>query len=177
VDVANDVVSLGRLLDHIAKFPAVLSRERYLAELHATTPGLRNEFFDSLVGLGAQSIDPATPLRHLEKLHAGTAKVRRWVSNEIAHYNKRTGEFSEGLTFGDVHEAMDLIFEILNHYNRLILGSTTSASVTMPPWEAVFRVAWIPDEDAFRHVMQVQQERDDDSHVTASSSRRGWAIP
>jgi hypothetical protein len=31
----------------------------------------------------------------------------------------------------------------------------------MPPWEAVFRVAWIPDEDAYRHVAQTQQETDD----------------
>jgi len=160
VDVADGVVSLGRLLDHIAKFPTVLSRKRYLAELHHATPDLGNEFFDSLVGPGAMSIDPATPLRHLEELREGTSKVRKWVSNEIAHYNKRTGEFSEDLTFGAVHEAMDLIFVILNHYNRLILGSTTSGSLTMPPWEAVFRVAWIPDEGAFRHVMQVQRETD-----------------
>jgi hypothetical protein len=161
VDVADDVVSLGRLLDHIAKFPTVLSRKRYLAELHPTTPDLGNEFFDSLVGPGEKSIDPATPLSDLERLRQGTDKVKNWASNEIAHYNKRTGEFSEGLMFGDVHKAMDLIFEILNHYNRLILGSTTSGSVTMPPWEAIFREAWIPDEDTFRHVMHVQQETDD----------------
>lgn len=44
-------------------------------------------------------------------------------------------------------------------YNRLILGSTTSGSVSMPPWETVFRVAWIPD-DAYRHVALKQQETD-----------------
>jgi len=49
VEVADDVVSLGRLLDRIAKSPKVISRERYLAELHPTTPGLGNEFFDKLV--------------------------------------------------------------------------------------------------------------------------------
>jgi hypothetical protein len=161
VDLSDDVVSLGRLLDHIAKFPTVLSRERYLGELHPTTPDMGNEFFDALAGPGAKSINPATPLAHLDELRQGTAKVRNWVSNEVAHYNKKTGEFSEGLTFGDVHEAMDLIFQVLNHYNRLILGSTTAGSVTMPPWEAVFRVAWIPDEDAYRHVAQTQQETDD----------------
>lgn len=26
------------------------------------------------------------------------------MSNEVAHYNKNTGEFSEDLTFGDVHD-------------------------------------------------------------------------
>ena len=83
------------------------------------------------------------------------------MSNEVAHYNSKTGQFSEGLTFGDVHEAMDLIFETLNHYNRLILGVPISGSVTMSPWEAVFKVAWIPSDDAYRHVALTQQETDD----------------
>jgi hypothetical protein len=60
VDVDDDVVSLGRLLDRIAKSPSVLSRERYLAGLHRTTPDLGNEFFDALVGLGAKALDAAS---------------------------------------------------------------------------------------------------------------------
>jgi len=161
IDVSNEVVSLGRLLTRIADAPNVLTRERYLAELHPDDPGLGNLFFDSLVGPGAKAIDPATPLAHLAELKKKTAKVRDWVSNEVAHYNSKTGQFSEGLTFGDVHRAMDLVFETLNHYNRLILGSTTSGSVVMDPWEAVFRVAWIPDDDDGRHVALTQQEADD----------------
>jgi len=31
----------------------------------------------------------------------------------------------------------------------------------MPPWEAVFRVGWIPDDDAYRRVALAQQEADD----------------
>jgi hypothetical protein len=31
----------------------------------------------------------------------------------------------------------------------------------MPPWEAVFRVARIPDEDAYQHVALAQQQADD----------------
>jgi hypothetical protein len=154
------VVSLGRLLDRISKSPNILSRERYLAELHRTSGELGNDFFDELVGRGAKAIDRATPLTHLQQLRERTAKVTNWVSNEVAHYNKQTGEFSQGLTFGDVHEAMDLIFETLNHYTRLILGTTISGSVSMPPWEAVFRVTWIPDDDAYSRVAQTQQETD-----------------
>jgi len=161
VDVDDDVVSLGRLLDRIAKSPSVFSRQRYLAELHPTTPDLGNQFFDALVGPGAKALDAATPLADLEGLSGGTAKVRDWVSNEVAHYNAKTGQFSQGLTFGDVHEAMDLIFEIFNRYTQLIYGRTIAGSVTMPPWEAVFRVAWIPDEDAYQHVALAQQQADD----------------
>jgi len=161
VEASGDVVSLGRLLANIAQAPNVLSRARYLAELHPTSPEMGNEFFDALVGPGAKAIDPATPLAHLEELKEKTAKVRDWVSNEVAHYNLGTGKFGEGLTYRDIHQAMDLIFDTLNHYNRLILGSTTSGSVTMDPWEAVFRVAWIPDDAAYRHVVLTQQETDD----------------
>jgi hypothetical protein len=160
VEVADDVVSLGRLLDRIAKSPNVISRERYLAELHPTTPGLGNEFFDELVGPGANAIDAQTPLDQLKELRDKTERIRQWVSNEVAHYNRKTGEFSEGLTFGDVHDAMDLIFETFNRYCQLILGTTVSGSVTMPPWAAVFRVAWIPDDDAFRRVVETQEETD-----------------
>ena len=117
------------------------------------------EVYD-LVGLGARAIDPATPLADLARLRDGTASVREWVSNEVAHYNKNTGEFSSGLTFGDVHAAMDLIFEIYNRYNQLILGTTTAGSVTMPPWEHVFTVPWIPSEEDYVRVAQTQRETD-----------------
>lgn len=161
VEVRYDVVSLGRLLDGIAKSPNVISRNRYLAQLHPTTPDMGNEFFDALVGPGAAAIDPATPLAHLEQLQQETARVKKWVDKEVAHYDRRTGQFSQQLTFGDVHRGMDAIFRVKNHYNRLLLGSTTSGSVIMDPWEAVFRVAWIPNSESWIHVARTQQETDD----------------
>lgn len=160
VEVREDVVSLGRLLDRIAKSPNVLSRDRYLAELHPDNQRLGNEFFDALTAPGSNAIDPEVPREHLRRLQQETAKVSRWVDKEVAHYDPKTGQFSEGLTFRDVHQGIDLIFETLNHYNRLILGSTTSGSVVMPPWEVVFKVAWIPDEAAWTQVVNVVQEND-----------------
>lgn len=160
VEVRDDVVSLGRLLDRIAKSPNVLSRERYLAELHPDDRRLGNEFFDSLTTPGSMAIDPDVPLAHLKRLQDETAQVRKWVDKEVAHYDPKTGQFSEGLTFGDIHQGIDLIFETLNHYKRLILGSTTAGSVSMPPWETVFEVAWIPDAAAWRQVVEKVQEND-----------------
>src|SRR6266496_795237 len=160
VEVRDDVVSLGRLLDRIAKAPNVLSRDRYLAALHTDTPALGNEFFDSLTTPGAKTISPEVPREHLERLRQATANIKTWIDKEVAHYDQRTGEFSEGLTFGDVHRAIDLIFETTNHYNQLLLGSTTAGSVTMPPWEAVFTVAWIPDDAAWRRIAEAMQEND-----------------
>lgn len=161
VEVADDVVSLGRLLDRIAKAPHVLSRARHLGRLHPDTPQMGNEFFDALVGPGAAAIDPATPAEHLANLREKTAKVTKWVDKEVAHFDPKTGTFSQGLTFGDVHAGLDAIFETMNHYNRLLLGSTTAGSVTMDPWESVFRVPWIPDDDAWMQVVRTQHEMDD----------------
>jgi hypothetical protein len=60
-----------------------------------------------------------------------------------------------------MHECMDAIFETMNYYKQLLMGSTTSGTVTMAPWEAVFRVAWIPDNEAWEQVVRIQQETDD----------------
>ena len=85
----GDVVTLGRLLDRIAKNPKVVTRQRYLARLHPLTADLGNEFFDELVGSGADVLDPATPLEHLAELRTETAEVRDWVNKELAHYDTR----------------------------------------------------------------------------------------
>lgn len=89
VEVSDDVVSLGRLLDRIAKSPNVLSLERYLAELHPDDRRLGNEFFDSLTAPGARAIDASVPLAHLKRLRDETAKIKTWVDKEVAHYDRR----------------------------------------------------------------------------------------
>ncbi len=161
VEVRDDVVSLGRLLDRIAKAPSVLSRERYLARLHPDEDQrLGNKFFDSLTSPGAEAIDPSIPLADLERLRSGTAKIKTWIDKEVAHYDPEVGRFSEGLTFGDVHGAIDLVFKVLNRYMQLIIGTTISGSVLMPRWEAIFRVAWLPDENAWRRVVEAAREND-----------------
>lgn len=154
VEVRNDVVSLGRLLDRIAKAPRVLSRNRYLAELHPDDHRMGNEFFDALTSPGAKAIDPQLPRRELKHLQDESRRIKVWVDKEVAHYDPKTGTFSQELTFGDIHQAIDLIFSTMNRYMQLIHGTTIAPSVTMPPWPAVFRVAWLPDDAAWREVMQ-----------------------
>jgi hypothetical protein len=160
VEVADDVVSLGRLLDRIAKAPNVLTRERYL-ELHAHNKRLGDKFFDDLTSPGAKAIDPEMPRRDLKRLRDETAKVREWVTKEVAHWDPKTGTFGEGLTYADVHEGIDLIFEVMTPYRQLILGDTIDVGVTMPPWYAAFTVPWIPNDEALETVTRVMQEHDD----------------
>jgi hypothetical protein len=158
VEVRNDVVSLGRLLDRIAKAPGVLSRDRFLAELHRDDHRLGNEFFDALTSPEAKAIDPQAPRADLRQLRHDTRRIKVWVDKEVAHYDPKTGTFSQGLTFGDIHRAIDVILETMNRYMQLIQGTTIAGSVSMPPWPAVFRVAWLPDDSAWREVMEAIAE-------------------
>jgi hypothetical protein len=160
VEVRDDVVSLGRLLDRITKAPNVLTRDRYLAELHPDDHRMGNRFFDMLTTPGSKAIDASVPAGQLTHLRDETANIRKWADKEIAHYDPNTGEFGKGPTFGSVHDAIDLIFETLNHYNQLILGSTMVGSVVMPPWQAVFKVAWIPNDAAYKRVADLVREND-----------------
>lgn len=160
VEARKDVVSLGRLLAGIARQPYVLSRERYLAELHGDDRRIGDEDFDTLTAPGTKTIDPAVPTADLERLRTKTAAIKTWVDKEVAHYDPATGRFSEGLTFGDIHQAIDLIFRTMNRYQKLILGTTIVCSVAMDPWQAVFRHAWIPDDEAWLAVMAKVQEKD-----------------
>jgi hypothetical protein len=160
VEVRNDIVSLGRLLDRVAKSSSVLSRERYLAELYPDDHRDGNEFFDELVGRGVDVIDASVPVAELERLRRETERVRTWITKEVAHYDPKTGEFGEDLTFGDVHRAIDLIFFTYNRYCQLLLGTAVLGSVVMQPWEKVFTVAWIPSPDAFRGIQQAALEKE-----------------
>lgn len=167
VEDRDDVVSLGRLLSQIAKTPNVLTRERYLFERHPNNKRLGNEFFDMLTSPGAKAIDPEMPRRDLERLRDETFKVREWVNKEVAHWDQKTGTFSEGLTYADVHQGIDLIFDVMTPYRQLLLGDTIDVGVTMPPWQACFTVPWIPTEEALATVARVMQEHDDRRRRTA----------
>jgi hypothetical protein len=160
VEARDDVVTLGRLLDRISKAPNVLSRERYLAELHPHNRPMGNEFFDQLTTPGAKAIDPSVPNHDLARLQDETKPIKRWIDKEVAHYDPQTGTFIEEITFGKIHAAIDLIFKTMNRYTRLLLGTTIAGSVAMTPWEAVFRVAWVPDESSWLKIMATVQETD-----------------
>jgi hypothetical protein len=107
------------------------------------------------------------PRRDLERLRDQTVKVREWVNKEVAHWDQKTGTFSEGLTYADVHQGIDLIFDVMTPYRQLILGNTVDVGVVMPPWEAAFTVPWIPNEEARRTVARIMQEHDDRRRRTA----------
>jgi hypothetical protein len=148
VDLDKDVVSLGRLIDQVRRYPHVLSRDRYSARTAGwMTRAQADGFFDEMVGSGRPSIDPDVPRAELAKMKTRTSKIVEWVDNEVAHYNQAKGQFGIGLKYRDLHSAIDLIIDLAVKYRLLILGSSMSKSVAMYPWVHVFRVAWIQSDD------------------------------
>lgn len=150
-DVRTDVVSLGRLIQEVAAFPQVISRDRFLASHRPDDRGMAQGFYDNLVGAGLSSLPRAAPEADLARLSAGVEHIRTWVDKEIAHWDPRRGEFSAGLTFGDLHASIDLIFEMMNRYRCLLAIGNVHDEVGLPPgWTRVFEWAWAPQAERNR---------------------------
>ncbi len=163
VDTDSDVVSLGRLIEHVRRYPQLLSRDRYAVQTAKHQSRVEaDEAFDLMIGPRRDHIDPWTPRADAARLKTNTSKVVRWVHNEVAHYNRERGQFSQDLTFGDVHGAIAQIVDLFLKYHDLIVGRSVVPAVTMHPWIAIFRVPWIPHDrfpDVNARVLETERIR------------------
>jgi hypothetical protein len=161
LDVRGDVISVGRLLKEIGRSPGVVTRERYLARIYAEDDQrMGNKDFDQLVGEGEEALSSDVPRNQLSALQSEAKTVTTWVNKEVAHFDSSDGDFSESLTFGDVHRSIDSIFRTFNYYCKLLRGNMVIGSVALAPWESVFTVAWIPNQDALRRVRRVATDKE-----------------
>jgi hypothetical protein len=112
--------------------------------------------FDTLTSaVGLDHMDPSTSLDDLERLRDGTESVRTWATKEVAHYDPKKGTFEVGLTYRDLHAAIDLIGELFQKYYSLIrLQHVALDLLVMSAWPVIFRVAWIPDEERMQAAMK-----------------------
>jgi hypothetical protein len=158
-DTDRDVISLAHLIQQVSRYPHVLSRDRYAARVaYMASREEADRGFDFMVGAGRDHIDPNVPKADLARLRSRTGKVLGWANNEVAHYNESKGQFGVGLTFGDLHDSVDLIVDLAVKYRDLILGSSMAKSVSMTGWMEIFRVAWIPNDYQLRRIYQQTQE-------------------
>lgn len=146
-DTREDVVSLARLIDRIWRFPTALNRARY--RLVITDPESDAEaWFTELAGRG-DFINPEILAEDMDRLLTRTRQVRQWVNKSVAHQGVRE---PEPPPIDEIHSAIDVIFEIFSRYMALLRGVTVHRGVSMPPWYAIFRETWIPDDEHWHSI-------------------------
>jgi hypothetical protein len=153
LDRGPDVVSLGRLIDRVWRYPTVASRERFRLLQEEDDWPQANRWFDETFG-GGPFINPEVPARDWGHLWKKTTKVRGWVNNAVAHLNERE---RKPPPYGEIHRCIDIVVELFEKYVRLIEGVTFIGEVVMPPWPAVFRTAWIPEERWPETMVEIQR--------------------
>jgi hypothetical protein len=141
VDVRDDVVSLGRLIDRVWRYPTVLTIERFF-EAQGHDDSLAIGWFEELAGSG-EFINPEIPAQDLQDLRDKTAKVRSWVNKAVAH---KDAKGSGPPPLSEIHACIDVVFDLFNKYGQLIRGVSTQNDVVMRIWPVVFKTQWIPDD-------------------------------
>lgn len=157
VDVRDDVVSLGRLIDQVWRYPTVATRERFRSLQGGGMDELADHWFDELAGSG-DFINPEIPAQDMEDLRAKTATIRGWVNKAVAHADA-TGRDAPPLA--DVHASVDVIFDLFNKYGNLIRGVSVERDPLLSNWATVFRFPWITDDrwgDVARRVNDAGRE-------------------
>lgn len=156
VDVREDVVSLGRLIDRVWKYPTALTRERYRRTQGLDDVRMVDEWFRELAGTG-DYINPEIPAADMERLRQDTATVRNWVNKAVAHTDQRE---RDAPSLAQIDDAIDSVVELFRKYYALVVGASMIPNVVMTPWPVVFRVAWIPDDqwqEVMRKVFELEQ--------------------
>jgi hypothetical protein len=141
VDVGDDVVSLGRLIDRVWRYPTVLTRQRFHALQGIDDVAMVDGWFNEMAGSG-DYINPEIPAQDLEDLRKKTTKVRGWVNKAVAH---KDAKGSGPPPLSEIHACIDVVFDLFNKYGQLIRGVGTQNDVVMSIWPVVFRTQWIPD--------------------------------
>lgn len=139
-------ISLARLLGDIVQCPASIERDLWI--------GIRRGYFrdDSLDGLWEEwgggvgtHLDPQVPLRDHCQLLEGTRAIKTYVDKHVAHLDANRQDFEVELTFADLHNAFQLVYDTYRRYH-VMLTAASLADLAIPEWKGIFRIAWAPPE-------------------------------
>jgi hypothetical protein len=158
-DLRRGVASLAKLLSQITEDAKRLTPEWWAGlwnideEDDYERTYARGQWDAEYGGKVGVHLDPAIPAKDLDRLIAGSKKVKKYVDKHVAHSEdpgpapKDPGPTPVEATLyvSDVHDAIDLINEVFKRYYRLF----EAASITLEPviqhdWQAIFREPWIP---------------------------------
>lgn len=146
VDRSKGVVSLHRLLAEIARYPAVVSRERHLSLWGDDEDWQRegNKNYDRFSGgRERNSVDRGIVRADLASLREAANVVEQYVNEAIAH-TAEAGRHTVP-TFAELNAGIDTVGEVVTKYTSLLRAQILweLVPVIQYDWKAPFRQAWI----------------------------------
>jgi hypothetical protein len=149
-DTRKDVNSLMRLIMDVRKGASVLTKTWWVDTLwNPSIPVERMEAerqWDEYFGGSVHDhLDPAIPNGDAADLETASAKVKRYVDENIAHTSRAPKEPAVTLELADVHDAMETVDRLFRRYYSLLkcAGWTTTTPVEQEDFYAPFRVPWL----------------------------------
>lgn len=148
-DTDPRVISLSRLLTELAKDAPRVTRA-VIAGIWKPEDAFGERDVDRIYGEFAGSVgvhvDPAIPLRDLESLRAGAAKVNAYVDRHLAHLDAKPIPPTDLPSLDDLHDAIDVIGNLFKRYHLLFTAADMPflVPVLQHDWLAPFRQPWIP---------------------------------
>jgi hypothetical protein len=148
LDRTRGTVSLARLLDEVAHYPGVMTRQRHLDVW--TDPEfveLAHANFDLFSGARERDgIDVALVRADLARLEQLGGVVQGYVNDAITHTADQTVHAVP--TFDQLNAAIDAIGDLVKKYASFLKAVTLwqFEPIIQEDWRAPFRRAWIPPE-------------------------------
>jgi len=154
VDKRKDVVSLWRLLDQLARQPAMATRSWFIAELQSRPESARYVTrlaaeFDAFAGAGNPVTDRSVAEADRDRLWNVAQSAKHVVDQFVAHQTDATarpGYTGPALiTWGELDTAIDTLGELYRKYYKLRHPGNTVGNLEpdLPAgWDRIFETAW-----------------------------------
>jgi hypothetical protein len=170
LDGQNAAASLFNVLQAITAHPTVINRARYLARWGPEQPVHRqiaNKTFEGLLPVrvagqrDADHIDPARVRADLARVQSGAEHLQEYAQRTRAHRTPAAAFDTARLTFGELHEALDSVRDVIVRYCDLLGQSvpdrweaTASFNTILP-----FLKPWVEDRRAVKDAIGEEKRR------------------
>ncbi len=139
VDRRRDVISLGRLLEQIEQHPTEITRSWLVSHYPYALRRKAEDVFAAFAPGGGEFVDPAVIRSDADRLRGESRQIKKFVDEHVAHHAVKA---KPAPTFADLHDLIDALVRLANHYGELLVQGGASQPVELEDWKQVFRVPW-----------------------------------
>lgn len=137
-------LSLASVVSEMAKYPKVVTLERYLAGIDVDNEVPLRHWFTTLVAKG--EIGPEQAQRDLDALAATSEVVLKYVNKHLAHRDSKVDRTTLSMSFADLDGALDELARVLRRYYQLLTGQHVLhfTPIAGLGWTKMFATPWLP---------------------------------